>query len=106
MLIMHRPAARSALSMVSIDLRHISAVLQAVSRAWSATSVQGLLRVYFSASRERFTWDSGCIYGLFKGCSAGVRFKHGVFRVCLVSGTSRVQLESGREKAPADHRTP
>ena len=76
---------------------------EAVLRAVSAVSVQGLLLVDFLAQRERFMWDSGCIYGLFKGCSAGVRSIH---RVCLVSETSRVQLESGREKAPANHRTP
>jgi len=45
------------------------------------TQYQGLTLVHFSAQRERFLWDRGCLWGLFRGCLAGVRDHYGVFRV-------------------------
>ena len=31
-------------------------------------SGQGLALVHFLAQLERFLWDRGCMYGLFRGC--------------------------------------
>ena len=57
---------------------------------------QGLTLVHFSAQRERFLWDRGCIQGLLMGCKGGVGGFQGVSRVYFVSQTAQVELRSGR----------
>jgi hypothetical protein len=34
---------------------------------------QGLTLLHFSAQRERFLWDRGCIHGMLRGCLGGVK---------------------------------
>jgi len=43
-----------------------------------ATGRQGLTLVHFSAQLKRFLWERGCIYGLFRGYTGGVREYEGV----------------------------
>jgi len=64
--------------------------------ARSTPSNQGLTLVHFSAQRERFLWDRGCIEGLSRGCLGGVRGYWGVFGVYYESETAQVELKSGR----------
>ena len=45
---------------------------------------QGLTLVHFSAQREHFLLDKGCILGLFRGCLGGVGEYLGVYRVHFV----------------------
>ena len=56
-----------------------------------------------SAQRKRFMWDRGCIEGWFRAYFAGVKEVSGgvggcwgVQRVCFVSDTAQVELNSGR----------
>jgi len=48
----------------------------------SSFAGQGLTLVHFSAQRKRFLWDRGCIEGLFRGCSGGLRGSGGI-RGCV-----------------------
>ena len=64
-------------------------------------SGQGLTLVHFSAQLKHFLLGRGCIQRLFEGCSGDFSGYCGVCRVYIVSETAKVQLGSGRVKAPA-----
>jgi len=51
----------------------------------NATASEGLSLVHYSAQRKRLLWDSGCMYGLFWGCSEVFRGVQGVF--CVRNGS-------------------
>ena len=63
--------------------------MQEADAAVKAAQGQGLTLVHSSAQRKRFLWDRACVYGLFGGCSGGVRGYYGVFMViyCFRNGS-------------------
>ena len=67
---------------------------------FGASKGQGPTLVHLSAQQKRFLWDRGCIQGLFRGCSGGIKGHCGVCRVYFVSETAQVELNSGRVQAP------
>jgi hypothetical protein len=54
-----------------------------VARRGPKPGQQGLTLVHFSAQRERFLWDRGCVWRVFNVYLRGVRRGHGACRVCL-----------------------
>jgi len=54
------------------------AFLPFVFASRARASDQGLTLVHFSAQRERFLWNRGCVERLFRGCSWGDMGCHGV----------------------------
>ena len=60
------------------------------------SSDHGRTLVHFSAQRERFPWDGGCMQGLISGCLEGVRGHKGASGVYFESETAQVELKSGR----------
>jgi hypothetical protein len=73
-----------------------AAAARAAADSLRAAAIQGLTLVHFSAQLKRWLWDRGCMQGMFRGCSGGIRGCYGVCRVYFVSETAQVELRSGR----------
>ena len=71
---LHRPTSRCRTTRAASIA---SAMMLPATPAALAPCTQGLTLVHFLAQRERFVWDRGCIWALFRGCIEGARGRLG-----------------------------